>query len=313
VPLKHIDGAAPFEICNSNLSEYGVLGFELGYSLESARALVVWEAQFGDFANCAQCIIDQCISSAEAKWQQQTGLVMLLPHGLEGGGPEHSSARLERFLQLASDDERELPESIDLAQQAINLHVVNVTTPANYFHVLRRQLARPFRKPLVVMSPKSMLRHKLTWSQLADFLPGTRFHPVLPVDTGLPPDAEPRKLIFCSGKVYADLAAAVSSAGARDIAIFRLEQISPFPYFAVQAELSRFPIAQLVWCQEEPLNAGAWAYVRPRLETACRNASPERAVHAPLYAGRKPAAAPATGLTQQHEMEVAEFVARAIR
>ena len=188
-----------------------------------------------------------------------------------------------------------------------------MTTPANYFHVIRRQLARPFRKPLVVMSPKELLRHKLTWSPLSDFLPGSAFRPVLPVHTGVPLASDPpRKIIFCSGRVYAALAAACSAADARDIVIFRLEQVSPFPYFAVQKELRRYPTAQLVWCQEEGLNAGAWAYVRPRLETAGRAASPGRHAHAPMYAGRRPAAAPATGIQQQHETELAELIAQAI-
>ncbi len=242
-PLKHIDPSqAQFQACNSSLSEFGVLGFELGYSLENPASLVMWEAQFGDFANTAQCMIDQFICCGEQKWLRQSGLVMLLPHGYEGQGPEHSSARLERFLQLCDDDEDVPPAIADArskqsALQSANMQVCNVTTPANYFHLLRRQLWRDFRKPLVVMSPKSLLRHRLVKSDLEDFLPGTRFQRLLADsaqpggDARLAASDAVKKLVFCTGKVYFDLIGA-REASNRDasVAISRVEQISPFPF-----------------------------------------------------------------------------------
>ena len=339
---------ARVELCNSSLSEFAVLGFELGYSLESPNALVLWEAQFGDFANTAQCIVDQFISSGEAKWRCQTGLVLLLPHGLEGGGPEHSSARLERYLQLCDDDERSLPPpdaataGAGVAAMLANMQVVNVTTPANYFHALRRQLARPFRKPLVVMAPKSLLRHRLVRSPLAALGPGTKFEAVLPAiaaDELVPPE-DVRKLVFCTGRVHVDLVTAcaaraegspeaqaereVGAATAApnmapntvpkgDVAIIKLEELCPFPHDGVRQALRRYPAAEIVWCQEEPLNAGAWAYVRPRLELASRGAPRSTAQAKPVtYVGRPPAAATATGLTELHELELKRLVAEAV-
>jgi len=313
-PLRHIDPAqAQFNACNSSLSEFAVLGFELGYSLENPASLVMWEAQFGDFANTAQCMIDQFICSGEQKWLRQSGLTMLLPHGYEGQGPEHSSARLERFLQLCDDDEDVFPDRDALGKQSrvqlANLQVVNVTTPANYFHVLRRQCMRDFRKPMVVMSPKSLLRHRLVKSDSEDFLPGTRFQRVLPDTTDeLAPAESVRKLVLCSGKVYFDLLAAREKAGATDVAIARVEQISPFPFDLVQEEVIKFPNAEIVWCQEEPKNAGAWSYVRPRIVTAARDVRPV----APTYAGRKPAASTATGHGAWHAKEVAAFLSAAL-
>ena len=312
VPLRHIDPSqAAFNPCNSSLSEFGVLGFELGFSLENPNALVMWEGQFGDFANTAQCMIDQFVCCGEQKWLRQSGLVMLLPHGFEGQGPEHSSARLERFLQLCDDDEDVFPTAVDhhaLVQQA-NWQVVNVTSPANYFHVLRRQVMRDFRKPLVVMSPKSLLRHRLVKSDVEDFLPGTRFKRYLPDDgAGLVAPDKVRKLVLCSGKVYFDLLAAREAKGADDVAISRVEQISPFPHDKVQADVALYPNAEVVWCQEEPKNMGAWAYARPRIVTSARDVRPVQVA----YAGRAPSAATSTGHASHHAKELEKFLAEAL-
>ena len=313
-PLQNISPSqADFNACNSSLSEFAVLGFELGFSLENPASLVMWEAQFGDFANTAQCMIDQFICSGEQKWLRQSGLVMMLPHGYEGQGPEHSSARLERFLQMCDDDEDAFPPCDALGKQSriqsANWQIVNVTTPANYFHVLRRQVWRDFRKPLVVMSPKSLLRHRLVKSDIEDFLPGTRFQRLLPdTGNGLVAADKVRKIVFCTGKVYFDLLAAREAKGIDDVAISRVEQISPFPHELVQDEVRKYPGAQVVWCQEEPKNAGAWAYCRPRIVTAARDV---RDV-SPMYAGRKPAASTATGYGAWHTKEVDEFLAKAL-
>ena len=269
------------------------------------------QAQFGDFANTAQCIVDQFIAAGESKWELQTGIVLLLPHGLEGGGPEHSSARLERYLQLCDDDERTTPSSVSLRLQLdhCNMQIVNVTTPANYFHVLRRQLKRPYRKPLIVMSPKGLLRHKQVVSHIEEFLHGTRFQPVLAVHS--PQNAH--KLIFCTGRVSLDLLAELErpESSARDrIAIYKLEQISPFPYEEVEAVLTKHQGASVVWVQEESLNGGAWTYVRPRLETLLQSFDPLARL---AYCGRGPSAAPATGLSQLHKQEKETFLALAVR
>ena len=312
VPLRHIDpNQAQFNACNSSLSEFGVLGFELGYSLENPRSLVMWEAQFGDFANTAQCMIDQFICCGEQKWLRQSGLVMLLPHGFEGQGPEHSSARLERFLQMCDDDEDVFPETTGRQSrlQTANWAICNVTTPANYFHVLRRQVLREFRKPLVIMSPKSLLRHRLVKSDIEDFLPGTRFQRYF-ADSGegLVSDDKVRKLVLCTGKVYFDLLAAREAKGIDDIAIARCEQISPFPSDKVQADIAKYSNAEVVWCQEEPKNAGAWAYTRPRIATAARDVRPLQ----PTYAGRSPLAAASTGHASTHAKELEQFVNEAL-
>jgi len=275
----------------------------------------MWEAQFGDFANTAQCMIDQFISSGEQKWLRQSGLVMMLPHGYEGQGPEHSSARLERFLQGCDDDEDVFPDLSTYVNgkqtriQHANWQVCNVTTPANYFHLLRRQVWREFRKPLIVMSPKSLLRHRLVKSDVSDFLSGTRFNRVLP-DTGeglVAPD-KVRKVVLCTGKVYFDLLQARTDKGINDVAITRIEQISPFPFDMVQEEVRKYPGAEVVWCQEEPKNAGAWQYARPRIVTAARDV---RSV-TPKYAGRAPAASTATGYGAWHTKEIEAFLATAL-
>ncbi|AJE48589.1 2-oxoglutarate dehydrogenase E1 component [Celeribacter indicus] len=297
-PLNHVrDGQAHYEVIDSMLSEYAVLGFEYGYSLAEPNALVMWEAQFGDFANGAQIMFDQFISSGERKWLRMSGLVMLLPHGFEGQGPEHSSARLERFLQMSAED---------------NWIVANCTTPANYFHILRRQLHRSFRKPLVLMTPKSLLRHKLATSTAADFLEGSSFHRVLWDDadanmgTGkselkLKADKDIERVVICSGKVYYDLLEARDAAGKDDTYILRLEQFYPFPALSMVKELERFKSAEIVWCQEEPKNQGAWTFVEPNIEWVLTRIGAKHT--RPVYAGRSASASPATGLASSHKAQ----------
>ncbi len=296
IPLNSIRyGQAPFECIDSPLSEFGVLGFEYGYSQAEPHALVLWEAQFGDFANGAQVIIDQFIAPGESKWLRMSGLVMLLPHGYEGQGPEHSSARLERYLQLCAED---------------NMQVCNITTPANYFHALRRQVRRNFRKPLVVMTPKSLLRHKLCVSDLTDFGPGTTFHRVLYDNEKLCEDDEVKRVVLCSGKVYYDLYEARAQAGSRDVFFLRLEQLFPFPRQALIEELGRFPNAEIIWCQEEPQNMGAWTFVDRRLEEVLMEIGAKQT--RPRYVGRTEAASPATGSLARHREEQAALVAEAL-
>ncbi|MFA7441551.1 MAG: 2-oxoglutarate dehydrogenase E1 component [Sphingomonadaceae bacterium] len=277
------------EILDSPLSEFGVLGYEYGYALADPLVLTLWEAQFGDFANGAQVMIDQFIASGEAKWLRANGLVMLLPHGYEGQGPEHSSARLERFLQLCAED---------------NLQVANCTTPANYFHILRRQMLRPFRKPLVMMTPKSLLRHKRAVSSLVELGEGSVFHRVLD-DVAEPAPDEVKRLILCSGKVYYDLAEARDEQGRDDVYILRVEQLYPFPADVIARYAAGFPkLETVVWCQEEPKNAGAWFFVDPLIEEALGQR--------PVYAGRAAAAATATGLARRHAAEQAKLIAEAL-
>ena len=285
-PLKNIaDEQGTFEVIDSNLSEFAVLGFEYGYSLADPSSLVIWEAQFGDFCNGAQIIFDQFISSAEVKWLRSSGLVMLLPHGYEGQGPEHSSARLERFLQLCAEN---------------NMQVVNCTAPANFFHALRRQMHRDFRKPLVVMSPKSLLRHKECVSNKEDFLKGSHFREL--ITDPLFDDAKAkkaRKVVLCSGKIYYELAAARAEKKAEEsVAIMRLEQLYPFHAAAVTEALAPFKNAEFVWCQEEPKNMGSWHFIDRRLEDALRNAGVINT--RPVYAGRPEAASPAAGYPRIH-------------
>jgi len=296
VPLNHLhEGQSQYEVIDSPLSEAGVLGFEYGYSQAEPNALVLWEAQFGDFANGAQVIVDQFISSGEAKWLRMSGLVMLLPHGYEGQGPEHSSARLERYLQLCGED---------------NMQVVNCTTPANYFHVLRRQLNRDFRKPLIVMTPKSLLRHKLCVSSFAEMGPGTTFHRVLYDNEVLCDDKDVRRVVLCSGKVYYDLYEERAKRGIRDVFFLRLEQLYPFPDKALLHELARFPQAEVVWCQEEPQNMGSWTFLDRRLETVLIEL--DGACRRPRYVGRAEAASPATGNHARHVREQQKLVDEAL-
>ncbi|XP_053602560.1 2-oxoglutarate dehydrogenase complex component E1 isoform X2 [Plodia interpunctella] len=268
---------APYTVCNSSLSEYGVLGFEVGYSVTNPNALVLWEAQFGDFNNVAQCIIDQFISSGQAKWVRQSGIVLLQPHGMEGMGPEHSSARLERFLQMSSDDPDYMPpESPDYEVRQLhdcNWIVANCSSPASYFHILRRQIMLPFRKPLILMTPKSLLRHPEAKSSFDDMNEGTSFRRVIPEEGPASQNAQGvRKLVFCSGRVYYDLLKQRRDRGLEaDIAIARVEQISPFPYDLIKAEVAKYPNAQLVWSQEEHKNMGSWSYIEPRFRTLLQN------------------------------------------
>ncbi|XP_066940609.1 2-oxoglutarate dehydrogenase complex component E1 isoform X8 [Macrobrachium rosenbergii] len=303
---------APYTVCNSSLSEYAVLGFELGFSMTNPNALVIWEAQFGDFNNTAQCIIDQFISSGQSKWIRQSGLVLLLPHGMEGMGPEHSSARLERFLQMTADDPDILPaftEDFAIRQLSdINWIIANCSTPANYFHILRRQIALPFRKPLVLMTPKSLLRHPDAKSSFDEMTEKSEFQRVIP-ERG--PASENhqnvKRVIFCSGKVYYDLIAARKDANLEDkIAISRVEQIAPFPYDLVKQECLKYPGADLVWAQEEHKNMGAWSYVQPRFATALNQ---ERHL---TYAGRPASPSPATGSKKTHIRELKQLLEDAL-
>ncbi len=282
VPLQHLAQDQPrVEIIDSVLSEEAVLGFEYGFSTTEPGCLTIWEGQFGDFANGAQVIIDQFISSGEAKWERYCGLTLFLPHGFEGQGPEHSSARLERFLQLSAEN---------------NMQVCVPSTPAQMFHMLRRQMLQPFRKPLIVMTPKSLLRHDLSVSNLADLTRGSFARVIGEIDEIEP--AAVRRAVFCSGKVYFDLLKARRNDGLRDVALVRIEQLYPFPSEEYEATLKRYPnLREVVWCQEEPQNQGAWYHIRHRLQEPVENRMTV------LYAGRAPAAAPATGISKIHEAE----------
>ncbi|ALE03246.1 2-oxoglutarate dehydrogenase E1 component [Bartonella ancashensis] len=304
VPLNNLqEGQAIYEAVNSMLSEEAVLGFEYGYSLAEPHSLTLWEAQFGDFANGAQVIFDQFISSAERKWLRMSGLVCLLPHGFEGQGPEHSSARLERYLQLCAED---------------NMQVAYCTTPANYFHILRRQIRRPFRKPLILMTPKSLLRHKKAVSSLNDMGLGTDFNRLLLDDAEfskdsaitLQKDSKIRRVVICTGKVYYDLCEEREKRGINDIYLLRIEQLYPFPAKALVNVLSRFLKAEIVWCQEEPKNMGAWSFVEPYLEWVLTH------IHAKYsrarYAGRPASASPAVGLVSKHLEQLAAFLESAL-
>jgi 2-oxoglutarate dehydrogenase E1 component len=303
-PLNNLGGEqAEFEVVNSMLSEEAVLGFEYGYSLAEPKALTLWEAQFGDFANGAQVVIDQFISSGERKWLRMSGLVMLLPHGYEGQGPEHSSARLERYLQSCAED---------------NMQVANCTTPSNYFHVLRRQMHRNFRKPLILMTPKSLLRHKRAVSRLDEMAEGSTFHRLLYDDAEmlkgqtvvLAADEKVRRVVICSGKVYFDLYEAREARGYDDIYLLRVEQLYPFPLKAMGDVLGRFPTAEIVWCQEEPQNMGAWTFVEPRLYAVLDGLNAgKRTVR---YAGRPASASTATGLMSKHVQQRDQFIEEAL-
>ena len=284
---------------NSILSEFGVLGFEMGYSLENPNMLVLWEAQFGDFVNGAQIMIDQFISAGEDKWLRMSGLTLLLPHGYMGQGAEHSSCRMERFLQQVDEDPDVVPpmgENERMQIQRCNWQVVNCSTPANYFHVLRRQVHRDFRKPLILVTPKNLLREKRCTSKLSEMGEGHRFHRTYgETDPEIVRQAASvRKLIFCTGKIYYELLEEREKKGCKDIAIVRVEQLAPFPWDKVAYEVAQYSAAQVVWCQEEPKNMGAWSFVQPRISTATRSIN-NKEVRA-SYVGRKPAAATATGL-----------------
>ncbi|MHA1157273.1 MAG: 2-oxoglutarate dehydrogenase E1 component, partial [Alphaproteobacteria bacterium] len=292
IPLSHVaEEQARFEVVNSMLSEVAVLGFEYGYSTAAPAALTMWEAQFGDFANGAQVVIDQFISAGERKWLRMSGLVLLLPHGYEGQGPEHSSARLERFLQLCAED---------------NMQIANLTTPANFFHALRRQQKREFRKPLILMTPKSLLRHKRAVSTIEELGPDSTFHRLLWDDAETRPDSpvklvaddKIRRVVMCSGKVYYDLLEEREKRGVDDVYLLRLEQLYPFPAKALIKELGRFVQAEMMWCQEEPKNMGAWTFAEPYLEWVLTQVGIKKV--RPRYAGRSASAATATGMMTKH-------------
>jgi 2-oxoglutarate dehydrogenase E1 component len=301
-PLNNLaEDQCRYEVINSMLSEEAVLGFEYGYSLAEPRALTIWEAQFGDFVNGAQVVIDQFISSGERKWFRMSGLVMLLPHGYEGQGPEHSSARPERFLQLCAED---------------NMQVAFCTTPANYYHALRRQVTRNFRKPLILMTPKSLLRHKKAVSGLAEFGPESCFHRLLWDDAESPgapkttiklaPDERIRRVVLCTGKVYYDLLEEREKRGIDDVYLLRIEQLYPFPAKAVLDELNRFRNAEVVWCQEEPRNMGAWAFIQPYVEWVLDQMG--RRGQRVVYVGRPASASTATGLMRTHLAQLQAFL-----
>ena len=307
-PLAHAgegpDAHATYEVIDSALSEEAVLGFEYGYTMAEPNALVIWEAQFGDFANGAQMIFDQFISSGESKWLRFSGLVVCLPHGYEGQGPEHSSARLERFLQLCAED---------------NMQVVNCTTPANFYHVLRRQMKRKFRKPLIMMTPKSLLRHKLATSKIEDMGENSEFHRILWDDAQSDPnktiqinkDSGIKRVVLCTGKVYYDLMAERDERKQKDTYLLRIEQLYPFPKEALAKELKRFKsLEAVVWCQEEPKNMGSWSFIDPYLEEVLSYVGGK--VARPFYAGRKAAASPATGLMERHKIEQADLIDQAL-
>ena len=286
---------AIFEIVDSPLSEASVLGFEYGYSLAEPNALVMWEAQFGDFANGAQVIIDQFISSGESKWLRMSGLILLLPHGYEGQGPEHSSARLERFLQLCAED---------------NLQIVNCTTPANYFHVLRRQMHRSFRKPVIIFTPKSLLRNKNAVSKISDFTSGSWFHRVLPDPKKSLQKDKVKRVVLCSGKVFYDLVKMREEEKLFNVRLIRVEQLYPFPEDAVVRELKNFSKAKIIWCQEEPKNMGAWTYINPLIEEVMLKVGSKQ--NRLQYAGREAQASTATGLFSRHQQEQQKLLTEAL-
>ncbi|MGB5948044.1 MAG: 2-oxoglutarate dehydrogenase E1 component [Parvibaculum sp.] len=305
IPLNHIaENQAPYEVINSMLSENAVLGFEYGYSLAEPNALALWEAQYGDFANGAQVVIDQFITSGERKWLRMSGLVMLLPHGYEGAGPEHSSARLERYLQMCAED---------------NIQVANCTTPMNYFHILRRQMHRKFRKPLILMTPKSLLRHKRVVSKIEEFGPGSSFHRVLWDDAETPsgervklvPDDKIKRVVVCSGKVYYDLYEERERREINDIYLLRVEQLYPFPARSLMTELQRFTQAEIVWCQEEPKNMGAWTFMEPNIEWVLDQVGAR--YRRPRYAGRPASAATAVGLMSKHNQQLNQLLSDALK
>ncbi|XP_063934052.1 2-oxoglutarate dehydrogenase-like, mitochondrial [Zophobas morio] len=312
VPLNHLlDEQAKYTVSNSSLSEYGILGFELGYSYANPNSLICWEAQFGDFVNGAQIIIDQFLSSGEQKWLRQSGLTLFLPHGYEGMGPEHSSARLERFLQACDDNCEVFPDNLSAKRQIqqCNWQVLNCSTPANLFHALRRQCHRDFRKPLILITPKSLLRLEACTSSLKEMAEGTRFERLLFEKKS---SDSFRKVIFCTGKVKYTLMEARKEAGLEnEIAIASVEQIAPFPFDLVKQQVEKFPSASIVWCQEEPKNMGAWSYVKPRIWTSLKNSSTHKDCH-PTYVGRPPSAATATGVKSQHYKEEKNFLNEAM-
>ncbi|THZ58220.1 2-oxoglutarate dehydrogenase-like protein E1 component [Aureobasidium pullulans] len=311
-PLQNLGkDQGSFVVSNSSLSEFGVLGFEYGYSLSSPSALVMWEAQFGDFANNAQCIIDQFIASGEVKWLQRSGLVMSMPHGYDGQGPEHSSGRMERFLQLCNEDPRifPAPNKLDRQHQDCNMQIAYCTTPANLFHILRRQMNRQFRKPLILFFSKSLLRHPLARSSIEEFTGESHFQWIIPDpahtegEHQIQPKEEIERVILCTGQVYAALHKYRQQNGITNTAITRIEQLNPFPWAQLKENLDSYPNAKnIVWAQEEPLNAGSWTFTQPRIETLLNETEHHNRRHV-LYAGRNPSASVATGLKSSHMKE----------
>lgn len=307
-----------FAAINSPLSENGVLGFEYGYSMESPKNYVIWEGQFGDFANNAQCMIDQYICAAESKWQRQSGIVLLLPHGYEGQGPEHSCARLERYLQLCDENPLIFPVTQQqrlVHQQLTNLQVVNITKPANFFHVLRRQVCRSYRKPLIVMSPKSLLRHPLAVSSLSDMTENSQFLPLLVDETKV---TKANKIILTSGKVYFDLHEFRTKNSIKDVAILRVEQLCPFPFQEILDEFKKYFVQngkaqqpKIVWVQEEPMNYGGWIHAYQRLKTVLKQLKQEGYDVKTMEiecVSRLPSGTPATGKRVVHVEEQAKIV-----
>ncbi|KAK9453832.1 thiamine diphosphate-binding protein [Dipodascopsis uninucleata] len=309
-PLQHVaEDQADFVISNSSLSEYGVLGYEYGYSLTSPDAFVMWEAQFGDFANTAQVIIDQFIASGEAKWAQRSGIVLSLPHGFDGQGPEHSSARIERYLQLCTEDPRYFPseDKLHRQHQDCNMQLVYPTTPANLFHILRRQIHRQFRKPLILFFSKSLLRHPLARSPLEDFTGDSHFQWIIE-DQSIVPKSETKRVILCTGQVYAQLHKTRETNDIKDTTIIKIEQFHPFPWAQLRDALNEYPaLDEIVWCQEEHLNAGAWSYMYPRLQTLLKETNNYKN-HAVRYAGRAPSASVAAGNKVVHHNEEVAFL-----
>ncbi|GAA6050053.1 hypothetical protein NBRC10513_001364 [Rhodotorula toruloides] len=311
-PLRHLsDSQAPVTICNSSLSEFGVLGFELGYSLVDPALLVIWEAQFGDFANGAQIMIDQFIAAGERKWLQRSGLVMSLPHGYDGQGPEHSSGRIERFLQLCDDHPFIYPSAEKQARQIqdCNMQIIYPTVPSNIFHALRRQIHRDYRKPLIVFFSKNLLRHPQARSSLDEFGPETLFQRYIaePEPEGFAKPEEVVRHILCAGQVYYTLLAEREKRGLTNVAISRIEQLSPLPYDLITPHLDRYPNATTYWVQEEPINNGAWTYVQPRIETAMRETENHKTRRC-YFAGRGPTSSVATGSKKQHALEIQQFL-----
>ncbi|KAJ0404496.1 hypothetical protein ATCC90586_007753 [Pythium insidiosum] len=313
--LKDLETIPPgqFQVCNSPLSEEGVLGFEYGYSLQSPMGLTIWEAQFGDFANGAQTIVDTFISSGEQKWQRQSGLVMCLPHGYEGQGPEHSSARMERFLQLHNEDPDVFHRDMPDAELKANLHILVPTTPAQYFHALRRQVKRSYRKPLILFTPKSLLHHRPCNSDLTDLAGDMKYVRVMPphpddVKSMVPHD-KIRKLILCCGKIYFPLVHAMRGRSLRNVATARVEQLAPFPFAEVADCIAQYPNAEIIWVQEEPKNMGPWSFVAPRLQTVMKELEETRSI---AYVGRPPSASPATGQYELHLQEMKAIIEEAL-
>ena len=313
-PLNHLsEDQAAFVISNSSLSEYGVMGFEYGYSLTSPDALVMWEAQFGDFANTAQVVIDQFIAAAESKWKQRSGLVLSLPHGYDGQGPEHSSGRIERYLQLCNEDPRYFPapEKLERQHQDANMQVAYPTTPANLFHLLRRQMHRQFRKPLALFFSKSLLRHPLARSQLSDFTGDSHFQWIIDdVELGKSISAKEdiKRLIICTGQVYTALHKKRASLEDKSTAIVKVEQLHPFPFAQLRDTLNSYPgLEDIAWCQEEPLNMGSWSYVAPRFATTLKETDKYKDLTL-RYCGRDPSASVAAGSKGMHTGEEEKFL-----